>query len=109
MRGIDTDGDGRIDYTEFVAAAFDRQMLLSKENLRVAFKIFDADGNGSITLDELQAVFAGGNASGKTEDVWNEIMASADANGDGEIDYNEFENSMMDVLKHRASFLQNEK
>lgn len=105
ITAMDTDGDGRIDYTEFVTAAFNREILLSKNNLDVAFKIFDADGNGSISLDELKAVFARGSASGKTEEVWNEIMKSADANNDGEIDFKEFENAMMEVLKHRATFL----
>ena len=32
-------------------------------------------------------------------------MASADANNDGEIDFKEFEDAMMDVLKQRATFL----
>ena len=105
ITAMDTDGDGRIDYTEFVTAAFNREVLLSKNNLDVAFKIFDADGNGSISLDELKAVFARGSASGKTEEVWSEIMQSADSNNDGEIDFTEFENAMMEVLKHRATFL----
>ena len=105
IAAMDTDGDGRIDYTEFITAAFNREVLLSKGNLDTAFKIFDADGNGSISMDELKAVFAKGSASGKTEDVWNEIIASADKNNDGEIDFKEFEEAMMEVLRHRATCL----
>ena len=33
MRGADLDGDGKVDYTEFIAAAFQKDLLLSGENL----------------------------------------------------------------------------
>lgn len=41
VNAMDTDGDGKIDYTEFITAAYNREMLLSKENLDIAFKMFD--------------------------------------------------------------------
>ena len=53
IQAMDADGDGRIDYTEFIAAAFNRELLLSSENLQAAFRIFDADGSGAISLAEL--------------------------------------------------------
>ena len=105
VNAMDTDGDGKIDYTEFITAAYNREMLLSKENLDIAFKMFDKDGNGQISMDELKAVFASGSASGKTEDVWQQIIASADTNNDGVIDFEEFEAAMMEVLKQRATCL----
>ena len=37
-----------------------RTKLLNEENLRIAFTLFDKDGNGSISKDELKAVFHGG-------------------------------------------------
>ena len=33
LRGADLDGDGTIDYTEFIAAAFQKDLLLSGDNL----------------------------------------------------------------------------
>ena len=33
LRSADTNGDGRIDYTEFIAAAFQKDLLLSGKNL----------------------------------------------------------------------------
>ena len=105
VNAMDTDGDGKIDYTEFITAAYNRELLLSKTNLDIAFKMFDQDGNGSISMDELKSVFASGSASGKTEDVWQQIIASADTNQDGVIDFSEFEAAMMDVLKQRATCL----
>lgn len=41
MQGIDMNGDGEINYNEFLAFAMNRQKLLSKTNLESAFKTFD--------------------------------------------------------------------
>lgn len=45
---IDCDGNGYIDYTEFVAAAMDLNDLLTEEKLQRAFDMFDQDKSGSI-------------------------------------------------------------
>ena len=41
VNAMDTDGDGKIDYTEFITAAYNRELLLSQQNLQIAFKMFD--------------------------------------------------------------------
>ena len=53
MRAADVNGDGHIDYAEFVSAAIDTTKLLSEPNLETAFKIFDTNGDGSISRAEL--------------------------------------------------------
>ena len=70
VRAIDTNNDGQIDYQEFITAAYDRQKSLSQKNLEAAFKAFDSDGNGVITMDELKAIFGRGQASNQDEQVW---------------------------------------
>jgi len=52
LEGVDADGSGIIDYTEFLAATLDIKTLLSEEVCRQAFSKFDKDGNGSIELTE---------------------------------------------------------
>ena len=57
---LDINGDGRIDYQEFITAAVNRAKLINDQNLEIAFKMFDQDGNGQISINELKNVFQGG-------------------------------------------------
>ena len=63
FRAADANGDGKIDYTEFIAAAYEKDLLLSSQNLRNTFNMFDSDGNGFISKEELKLVFGAGNVS----------------------------------------------
>ena len=72
MRDLDKNGDGTIDYQEFVTAAIDKVTALNKNNLVAAFKMIDQDGSGTITRDELQSAF---DAHGeKDQELWEEII-----------------------------------
>lgn len=51
---IDADGSGFIDYNEFIAASMDMEEMLTSQKLEAAFKMFDKDGSGSISGDELK-------------------------------------------------------
>ena len=54
FRSVDTDNSGFIDYTEFVVAATSQKNLTSQEKLHAAFKMFDKDGSGIISADEIR-------------------------------------------------------
>ncbi len=54
MNSMDQDGNGVIDYTEFITAAIDKVALLNKKNLVSAFQLIDTDNNGMITVEELK-------------------------------------------------------
>ena len=60
-----------------------------KEELKEAFEVFDADGNGSINAEELQIVLE---AVGRkmTEDEVADAITKVDEGGNGEIEFDEF-------------------
>lgn len=101
LRNADVNKDDRVDYTEFVTAAFDKQKLLNKENLDKVFKMLDADGDGKISRQELQSVF-GTSQLEEGEATWLEIMEQVDTDKDGFISYEEFNEHMFEVIKRRS-------
>ena len=54
---MDVDSEGKIDYGEFIVAATNWEKLMSKKNIDIAFRMFDKNGDGSISILELQQVF----------------------------------------------------
>lgn len=49
MNFIDTDHNGKINYTEFIASCLENSVIFKEENLVNVFKTLDKDGNGLIT------------------------------------------------------------
>ena len=92
MKIADTDGSGEIDYSEWIVATMDKRKLLSNEKLEAAFNLFDKDGSGSISANEIKDVLGVG--KNIDEKVWNEIIMEVDGNGDGEISFSEFKTMM---------------
>merc|ERR1711920_739253 len=56
MEDVDADGSGVIDYTEFLAATLDKRTYLKEDVCWSAFRVFDRNGDGKISQDELKAV-----------------------------------------------------
>ena len=90
---VDTDGSGEIEYSEFVVATLNEKNLLSNNKLQTAFKMFDKDGGGSISIEEIKQVLSFG--QNLDENVIQQIIHQVDANGDGEISYEEFAQMML--------------
>jgi len=94
LNSIDFDRNGYIEFSEFVTVAMNRVDLLTETRLRAAFQMFDQDGSGAIAAEELRVLL------GDVDDsVWTEILAEVDANGDGEVDFEEFETMMMKLIE----------
>lgn len=56
LAAADVDGDGTIDYNEFVAATINVNQLEKEDLILKAFRKFDTDGSDSISMQELEVV-----------------------------------------------------
>ncbi|KAK3088055.1 hypothetical protein FSP39_014076 [Pinctada imbricata] len=85
---VDKDGDGEIDFPEFMAMMGKkyRKIVSEEEEIKQAFRVFDQDGDGKITFKELKAVLTSIGEK-MTEEEFRNLMREADLNGDGEISY----------------------
>ncbi|CAK0818561.1 unnamed protein product [Prorocentrum cordatum] len=52
LEAVDSDGSGVIDYTEFLAAVIDHRVYSQEDLCRAAFKLFDKDGDGTLSPED---------------------------------------------------------
>ncbi|KAK3257542.1 hypothetical protein CYMTET_33372 [Cymbomonas tetramitiformis] len=94
---VDADGNGTVDFPEFLTLiARKLKDTDSEEEIKEAFKVFDKDGNGFISAAELRHVMT--NLGEKlTDEEVDEMIREADTDRDGQINYEEFVEVMMDL------------
>jgi len=115
IESLDKDRSGLVEYSEFLAGCVSLASNAVKQQLQTAFAIFDLDGSGSITLDELKHVLTDGPNSevsptrppsaapgqkpivqvlpdGKTVE---EVMQDLDTNKTGRVEFAEFERYLL--------------
>ncbi|GMJ14146.1 calcium-dependent protein kinase 15 [Hibiscus trionum] len=88
MEAADVDGNGSIDYIEFISATMHRYRLETDEDLYKAFQYFDKDNSGFITMDELEGAMKEYGMSNEAN--IKDIIAEVDSDNDGKINYDEF-------------------
>ena len=92
---VDVDGNGEIDFEEFVALMGKRQKQIDLEAEIVnAFKVFDKEENNLISITELRHILSNLNDF-MTEDEIDDMLFEADSDYDGFINYKDFLKNLM--------------
>ncbi|XP_059632909.1 calmodulin-like protein 3 [Cornus florida] len=96
---IDVNGDGCVDIDEFGAlyqTVMDQQDAEEEdEDMKEAFKVFDQNGDGFITVEELRSVLASlGLNQGRSVEECRRMIIRVDIDGDGMVSFSEFKEMM---------------
>jgi len=90
---FDLDRSGTIDILELLIGLSATTSAPKEEKLKFAFAVFDTNGDGVITKDELLKILKANHHSANPADVMKKadtIMSQADTDGDGVMNYEEF-------------------
>ncbi|GMF45239.1 unnamed protein product [Phytophthora fragariaefolia] len=90
---FDNEKTGRIDVREFMIALSNFTGAEKEEKLKFAFLVFDEDGNGVITRQELMKILKANHMASSEAEVARKadtIMSQGDKDGDGVISFDEF-------------------
>eukprot|EP00427_Karlodinium_veneficum_P037615 CAMPEP_0169289148 /NCGR_PEP_ID=MMETSP1016-20121227/60967_1 /TAXON_ID=342587 /ORGANISM="Karlodinium micrum, Strain CCMP2283" /LENGTH=263 /DNA_ID=CAMNT_0009379483 /DNA_START=176 /DNA_END=967 /DNA_ORIENTATION=+ len=95
LKKVDSEAVGCLDYTTFLAIMIDASVHARKDICRATFSVFDRDGDGAASPQEIAEVLWGRDRKGCIIDgpVVN-LIHGADGNGDGKIDFQEFYDMM---------------
>jgi len=99
FHNIDMDGSNQIDYTEFCAAGLGEKTSLQNDVIWAAFKTFDVDNTGDISVENLRTILD----NADVQDVWSadvckqvgeEVIAKFDKDGDNRIGFEDWRELM---------------
>ncbi|KAJ3016659.1 UNVERIFIED_CONTAM: calmodulin-like 3 [Siphonaria sp. JEL0065] len=99
LNEADTTGKGLVSFTAFMTlAGRNFRDIIAEEEMKEAFKIFDKNGDGFVTNDELKFAMAQQGDNLSDEEIA-EIIREMDVDGDGKLNFEEFA-KMMTPPKH---------
>ena len=93
---LDGDNNGYIEYEEFLRVCIDKTNLMTRENLKYAFKFLDKDNTKTLDAPKIISAFLT-KPNKEFEAVFNVTLKEVDKDGDGIIGFNEFCELMMKI------------
>ena len=95
---LDGDNNGYIEYEEFLRACIDKKLILKKTYLKYAFNYLDQDRTKTLNTQKIIKAFVV-KPNTILEAVFNKTLLQVDKDGDGIINYEEFEELMLNCMK----------
>ncbi|XP_030561421.1 calmodulin-beta-like [Drosophila novamexicana] len=86
---VDVEGNGSVDFDQFVYSMTMRMSAPDDDDLREAFRVFDKENTGYIGVNELRMVMMNLHVQ-LAEDEAEEMINSYDTDGDGKLSFEEF-------------------
>ena len=86
---LDGDNNGFIEYEEFLRACIDKKSLMTKENLKYAFRFLDKDNSKTLNANKILKAFLT-KPNKEFEAVFNVTLKEVDKDSDGIINFEEF-------------------
>lgn len=93
MREIDGDRNGTIEFSEFLTMMASKMRVVdNEEEIQEAFKVFDMNADGFITIEELAQSMASLNESFTKKEIQEMVKV---VGSEGKVNYNQFKNMML--------------
>jgi calcium-dependent protein kinase len=93
---LDGDNNGYIEYEEFLRACIDKKSLMTKDNLKYAFKFLDKNNSKTLNAQKILKAFLT-KPNKEFEAVFNIYLKQVDKDSDGIINFEEFMELMMNI------------
>ena len=94
---INVNGSGEISYNEFITALIDNRKIVTLDKLEKAFKLFDKDNSGKLSIKEIMYIFGG------DEENWKKIIKDVVNSNEEEVDFEQFKALMFGWNKEIGS------
>eukprot|EP00397_Hematodinium_sp_SG-2012_P009249 GEMP01009326.1.p1 GENE.GEMP01009326.1~~GEMP01009326.1.p1 ORF type:complete len:869 (+),score=158.52 GEMP01009326.1:567-3173(+) len=112
---LDTDMSGEVSYSEFLAGACNLKKKRLDSLLSSAFSVFDSDGDGKLSVEELRHATLGDGGNSLATKImpdglsFDELLVKIDVNKNGIIEFDEFREYILTDLENSAKDVCGEK
>ena len=91
---IDLDHNATVEFSEFLTFAIEQDKMVETQKLKAAFQAFDVSRTGYITVGDLKEIFGAEDEEIVCYETVQNMIQTADRNGDGKISFEEFTDIM---------------